>query len=58
MGRTTLHQEGSPMRSFSIEGEPGREEIITVVTKEVPRLDWLPQGNSEPLQMNYPCLLC
>jgi transcriptional regulator with XRE-family HTH domain len=50
-GKTTLPQEGSPMTSFPIEGEPGKEEIIAVLTKEVPALDWLQQENDEVLEL-------
>ncbi len=50
-GKTTLPQEGSPITSFPIEGEPGKEEIIAVLTKEVPALDWLRQENDEVLKL-------
>jgi DNA-binding Xre family transcriptional regulator len=50
-GKTTLPQEGSPLTSFPIEGTPGEECIVAVITKKVPTLDWLPQGSDEPLQM-------
>ncbi|MEH1779232.1 MAG: DUF4384 domain-containing protein [Nostoc sp.] len=50
-GKTTLPQEGSPITSFPIEGEPGKEEIIAVLTKEVPALDWLRQENDEVLSL-------
>jgi transcriptional regulator with XRE-family HTH domain len=50
-GKTTLPQEGSPITSFPIEGEPGKEEIIAVFTKELPTLDWLPPGDNEPLEL-------
>lgn len=50
-GKTTLPQEGSPITSFPIEGNPGKEEIIAVFTKEVPALDWLPQGDNDPLEL-------
>lgn len=50
-GKTTLPQEGSPITSFPIEGEPGKEEIIAVFTKEIPALDWLPPGDNEPLEL-------
>ncbi|MEH2267539.1 MAG: hypothetical protein V7K68_03755 [Nostoc sp.] len=38
-------------RSLQIEGEPGKEEIIAVLTKEVPALDWLRQENDEVLSL-------
>ncbi|MHC5861313.1 DUF4384 domain-containing protein [Nostoc sp.] len=50
-GKTTLPQEGSPMTAFPVEGEPGKEEIIAVLTKEVPALDWLRQENDEVLSL-------
>jgi hypothetical protein len=50
-GKTSLPQQGSPITSFPIEGVPGKEYILAVVTSEPPRLDWLPQGNDEPLEL-------
>lgn len=50
-GKTILPQEGSPITSFPIEGNPGKEEIIAVFTKEVPALDWLPPGDNDPLEL-------
>ncbi|AFY33128.1 DUF4384 domain-containing protein [Calothrix sp. PCC 7507] len=50
-GKTSLPQEGSPMTAFPIEGNPGKEEIMAVMTKEVPTLDWLTQENDEVLQL-------
>lgn len=50
-GKTTLPQEGSPLTSFPIEGAPGIEQILAVITKDAPILDWLPQGSDEPLQL-------
>lgn len=51
-GKTILPQSGAPMTSFPIEGEPGDEQIIAVVTKEMPALDWLPKINDDPLQLD------
>jgi transcriptional regulator with XRE-family HTH domain len=48
-GKTSLPQDGSPLTSFPIEGSPGKEQIIAAIAKEVPPLDWLPQGRDEPL---------
>lgn len=50
-GKTSLPQQGSPITSFPIEGVPGKEYILAVVTTEAPSLDWLPQGNDEPLEL-------
>ncbi|GAA6619723.1 DUF4384 domain-containing protein [Scytonema sp. NUACC26] len=50
-GKTILPQEGSSMRAFPIEGTPGQEEILAVVTKTMPSLDWLPQESDDPLQI-------
>ncbi|MBW4629028.1 MAG: DUF4384 domain-containing protein [Brasilonema octagenarum HA4186-MV1] len=50
-GKTRLPQEGSPLKSFPIEGDPGKEQMLAVITKEAPTLDWLPQGSDEPLQL-------
>ncbi|KYC43937.1 hypothetical protein WA1_01960 [Scytonema hofmannii PCC 7110] len=50
-GKTILPQEGSSMRAFPIEGTPGQEEILAVVTKTMPGLDWLPQESDNPLQL-------
>ncbi|MEJ1936939.1 DUF4384 domain-containing protein, partial [Nostoc sp. NIES-2111] len=50
-GKTSLPQEGSPMTAFPVEGTPGEEEIIAVITKEVPKLSWLTQDNDEVLEL-------
>ena len=50
-GKTILPQEGSQMTAFPVEGNPGKEEIIAVLTKELPRLDWLNQENDEVLEL-------
>lgn len=50
-GKTSLPQEGSSVTSFPIEGAPGLEQILAVITQDVPALDWLPQGSNEPLQL-------
>lgn len=51
-GKTSLPQEGSPMTAFPVEGTPGKEEIIAVITKEVPTLAWLTQDNDEVLELD------
>lgn len=50
-GKTSLPQEGSPITSFPIEGTPGKEVILAVITAEIPNLNWLPQGNDDPLEL-------
>jgi hypothetical protein len=50
-GKTTLPQEGSPLTSFHMEGEPGEEQIMAIITKQALNFEWLPQGNDDPLQL-------
>jgi len=50
-GKTILPQEGSPLTSFPIEGAPGKEYVLAIVTPESPSLEWLPQENDEPLEL-------
>ncbi|MEA5567634.1 DUF4384 domain-containing protein [Anabaena sp. UHCC 0399] len=50
-GKTLLPQEDSPMKSFQIEGTPGRETIFAVITESTPILNWLPNENDEPLEL-------
>jgi DNA-binding Xre family transcriptional regulator len=50
-GKTCLPQEGSEITCFPIEGTPGQEEILAVITQIMPSLDWLPQASDEPLQL-------
>ncbi len=50
-GKTILPQEDSAMKSFQIEGIPGKEMILAVITQEIPNLNWLPQTNDEPLEL-------
>lgn len=50
-GKTVLPQKDAPMKSFKIEGEPGKEIIFAVITEEIPNLNWLPQENDEPLEL-------
>ncbi|MGF1672579.1 MAG: DUF4384 domain-containing protein [Rivularia sp. (in: cyanobacteria)] len=48
-GKIILPQADSPITSFSIEGTPGKEQILAVVTPEIPNLQWLPKPNDELL---------
>jgi DNA-binding Xre family transcriptional regulator len=50
-GKTSLPQEDSVMKSFYIEGNPGQEQILAIITKDMPNLNWLPQGSDNPLQL-------
>ena len=50
-GKTSLPQEGLPVNALPMEGNPGKEEIIAILTKEVPPLDWLRQENDEVLDL-------
>lgn len=47
-GRVILPMSGSRHQSFHITGKTGEEEIIAVVAKTIPLLDWLP-NKSDPL---------
>jgi hypothetical protein len=50
-GRVVLPQVGSRHKHFKLSGLPGQEEIVAVVAKEVPSLDWLPQPGEPLLQL-------
>ncbi|MBW4667906.1 MAG: DUF4384 domain-containing protein [Cyanomargarita calcarea GSE-NOS-MK-12-04C] len=50
-GKTSLPQESSPITSFHIEGTPGKEQILAVITQDMPKLEWLSQANDEPLEL-------
>ncbi|QIR37239.1 DUF4384 domain-containing protein [Tolypothrix sp. PCC 7910] len=50
-GKTSLPQEGSPLTSFPIEGIPGKEVLLAVITEDMPNLNWLPQGKDDPLEL-------
>jgi hypothetical protein len=50
-GRVTLPQASSRHKYFKLTGSPGQEEILAVITKDVPRLDWLPQLGEPLLQL-------
>lgn len=36
---------------FKLTGLPGWEEMLAIVTQDVPRLEWLPQPDKSPLQL-------
>jgi hypothetical protein len=50
-GWVTLPQASSRHKYFKLTGSPGQEEIVAVITKDVPRLDWLPQPGEPLLQL-------
>ena len=47
-GWVSLPQASSRHKYFKLTGSSGQEEMVAVITKDVPRLDWLPKP-SEPL---------
>lgn len=50
-GKTTLPQADSPITSFPIEGTPGKEQILAIITPKIPNLEWLPNPSDEPLTL-------
>ncbi|MEA5503663.1 DUF4384 domain-containing protein [Halotia wernerae UHCC 0503] len=50
-GKTCLPQQGSPITSFPIEGIPGKEVVLAIITEQMPALNWLPTGDAEPLKL-------
>lgn len=50
-GKTSLPQEGSPITSFPMEGISGKEQVLAVLSQKAPNLQWLPQGNDNPLEL-------
>jgi len=50
-GWVTLPQASSRHKYFKLTGSPGQEEIVAVLTKDVPRLDWLPKPGEPLLQL-------
>jgi hypothetical protein len=50
-GWVSLPQASSRHRYFKLTGTPGQEEIVAVITKDVPRLDWLPKPGEPLLQL-------
>lgn len=50
-GWVNLPQASSRHKYFKLTGSPGQEEIVAVITKDVPRLDWLPQPGEPLLQL-------
>lgn len=50
-GWVRLPQASSRHKYFKLTGSPGQEEIVAVITKDVPRLDWLPKPGEPLLQL-------
>ena len=50
-GVATLPQEKSRQKLLTISGMAGKEEIVALIAKESPPLNWLPQGTQPPLQL-------
>ena len=50
-GWVSLPQASSRHKYFKLTGSPGQEEMVAVITKEVPRLDWLPKPGEPLLQL-------
>lgn len=50
-GWVSLPQASSRHKYFKLTGSPGPEEIVAVITKDVPRLDWLPKPGEPLLQL-------
>lgn len=50
-GVAVLPQPVSGKKSFKITGEVGLEQIVAVIGKNKPSLDWLPEGSGKPLQL-------
>ncbi len=50
-GRVILPMRGSRHQSFHITGKTGEEEIVAVIAKTIPLLDWLPNKGDPLLQV-------
>ncbi|MGB7443265.1 MAG: DUF4384 domain-containing protein [Coleofasciculaceae cyanobacterium] len=50
-GRVRLPQAKSRHKYFKLTGLPGQEEIVAVIAREVPRLEWLPKPGEPLLQL-------
>ncbi|MBD2492194.1 DUF4384 domain-containing protein [Aulosira sp. FACHB-615] len=50
-GKTTLPQPGSPITSFPIEGTPGKEVVLAILTEVMPTLNWWTAENTNPLKL-------
>jgi len=49
--KTVLPQEGAPLKSFKITGNIGIEQIVAVMGENLPPLNWIPQPDRQPLQL-------
>ncbi|NEO98650.1 MAG: DUF4384 domain-containing protein [Symploca sp. SIO2E9] len=50
-GLFILPQHNTRHKSFKLTGSPGEEEIVAVIAKDVPGLDWLPKPGEKLLQL-------
>jgi DNA-binding Xre family transcriptional regulator len=50
-GKTSLPQMGSPMTAFPVEGKPGKEQILAIISPNIPNLQWLLQESDEVLEL-------
>ncbi|MBD2540178.1 DUF4384 domain-containing protein [Coleofasciculus sp. FACHB-SPT36] len=50
-GVAVLPQPNSPKKSFKVTGDIGLEQIVAVISKDKPILDWFPEGINAPLQL-------
>lgn len=51
-GVERLPQLGARNRCFTLKGLPGKEEVVAVIAKKQPSLDWLPQPSASLLQLD------
>ncbi|MFB2971685.1 DUF4384 domain-containing protein [Aerosakkonema sp. BLCC-F183] len=51
VGVAVLPQRASGKKSFKITGSIGLEQLVAVIGKEKPSLDWLPEGSGKTLQL-------
>ncbi|MGK7905283.1 MAG: DUF4384 domain-containing protein [Hormoscilla sp.] len=50
-GETVLPQEGAPIKSFKITGTIGLEQLVAVMGEKLPPLNWIPQPDQQPSQL-------
>jgi hypothetical protein len=50
-GWVSLPQASSRHKYFKLTGSPGQEEMVAVITRDVPSLDWLPKPGEPLLQL-------
>ena len=52
-GKTILPQPGGKITAFYLQGSPGLEQILAVITKQAPDINWIPKGTDKPLQLSH-----